>query len=121
MKDCRRPAGCASQGWTRARVVRIWVIVIAVAAVSAALGYLLLDPASGRNGAFAQGFAAGALLAMITDTMLPESYDVEHTSTGALVAIGFSVSLILRDLTMTPASPTSVTSRGPNDAPCEPR
>jgi zinc transporter ZupT len=57
----------------QARVIRMWVIVIAVAAVSAALGYLVLDPASGRTGAFAQGFAAGALLAMIADTLLPEA------------------------------------------------
>ena len=61
--------------------------------MSAALGYVLLDPASGRTGAFAQGFAAGALLAMVTDTMLPEAYDVERVSTGALVAIGFAISL----------------------------
>ena len=88
-------SGLRIAGWTRARVVRMWVIVIAVAAVSAALGYLLLDPASGRTGALAQGFAAGALLAMITDTMLPEAYDVEKISTGALVAIGFAVSLTL--------------------------
>ena len=70
-------SGMRIAGWTRARVVRMWLIVIAVSAVSAALGYVLLDPASGRTGAFAQGFAAGALLAMVTDTMLPESYDVE--------------------------------------------
>jgi zinc transporter, ZIP family len=88
-------SGLRIAGWTRARVVRMWVIVIAVAAVSAALGYLLLDPASGRTGAFAQGFAAGALLAMVTDTMLPEAYDVEQTNTGALVAIGFAISLML--------------------------
>jgi ZIP family zinc transporter len=88
-------SGLRIAGWTRARVVRMWVIVIVVAAVSAALGYVLLDPASGRSGAFAQGFAAGALLAMITDTMLPEAYDVERTSTGALVAIGFAISLML--------------------------
>jgi ZIP family zinc transporter len=73
----------------------MWVIVIAVSAVSAALGYALLDPTHGRTGAFAQGFAAGALLAMITDTMLPEAYQVEHSSTGALVAIGFAISLVL--------------------------
>jgi ZIP family zinc transporter len=88
-------SGLRIAGWTRKRVVRMWVIVIAVAAVSAALGYLLLDPASGRTGAFAQGFAAGALLAMVTDTMLPEAYDVEKTNTGALVAIGFAISLML--------------------------
>jgi len=88
-------SGLRIAGWTRARVVRMWVIVIAVAAVSAALGYLLLDPASGRTGVFAQGFAAGALLAMVTDTMLPEAYDVEKLNTGALVSIGFAISLML--------------------------
>jgi ZIP family zinc transporter len=88
-------SGLRIAGWTRARVVRMWVIVIAVSAVSAALGYALLDPTHGRTGAFAQGFAAGALLAMITDTMLPEAYQVEHSSTGALVAIGFAISLVL--------------------------
>lgn len=41
--------------------------MIAVSAVSAALGYALLDPTRGNTDAFAQGFAAGALLAVITD------------------------------------------------------
>jgi zinc transporter, ZIP family len=88
-------SGLRIAGWTRARVVKLWLLVIAVSAVSAALGYALLDPTHGHTGAFAQGFAAGALLAMITDTMLPEAYDVEHVSTGALVAIGFAISLML--------------------------
>lgn len=88
-------SGLRIAGWPRARVVRMWLVVIAVAGVSAALGYALLDPASGRTGAFAQGFAAGALLAMVTDTMLPEAYEVERISTGALVAIGFAISLTL--------------------------
>src|SRR5664279_1816592 len=88
-------SGLRIAGWARSRVVRMWLIVILVSAVSAALGFALLDPASGRTGALAQGFAAGALLAMITDTMLPEAYDVERVSTGSLVAIGFAVSLML--------------------------
>ncbi len=91
-------SGLRIAGWSRTRVVRMWLIVIAVSALSAALGYALLDPASGRTGAFAQGFAAGALLAMITDTMLPEAYEVEHVATGALVAIGFAISLMLSAL-----------------------
>jgi zinc transporter, ZIP family len=88
-------SGLRIAGWPRARVVRMWLAVMAVSGVSAALGYTLLDPASGRNGAFAQGFAAGALLAMVTDTLLPEAYEVERFRTGSLVAIGFAVSLIL--------------------------
>jgi ZIP family zinc transporter len=88
-------SGLRTAGWSRGRVVKMWLVVVAVSAISAALGFALLDPASGHTGALAQGFAAGALLAMITDTMLPEAYDVEKVSTGSLVAIGFAVSLML--------------------------
>jgi ZIP family zinc transporter len=88
-------SGLRISGWSRGRVVKMWILVVAVSAVSAALGYALLNPTHGHTGAFAQGFAAGALLAMITDTMLPESYDVEKVSTGSLVAIGFAISLML--------------------------
>jgi zinc transporter, ZIP family len=88
-------SGLRIAGWRRSRVVQLWLIVVAVSGVSAALGYALLDPTSGHTGAFAQGFAAGALLAMITDTMLPESYTEEGVSTGSLVAIGFAISLML--------------------------
>jgi ZIP family zinc transporter len=88
-------SGLRIAGWARSRVVTMWTLVIVVSAVSAALGYALLDPASGRTGALAQGFAAGALLAMVTDTMLPEAYEEERISTGSLVAIGFAISLML--------------------------
>lgn len=88
-------SGLRKSGWTRNRVVKMWLLVMLVAAISGALGYAVLDPASGRTGAFAQGFAAGALLAMVSDTMLPEAYEEERTSTGALVAIGFAISLML--------------------------
>jgi ZIP family zinc transporter len=88
-------SGLRIAGWSVGRVSRMWLVVIIVSAVSAALGYVLLDPASGHTGALVQGFAAGALLAMITDTMLPESYDVERVRTGSLVAVGFAVSLML--------------------------
>ncbi|MFD7024645.1 ZIP family metal transporter [Promicromonospora sukumoe] len=91
-------SGLRTTGWTRSRVLRMWSVVVLVSAVSAALGYLLLDPASGRTGAAAQGFAAGALLAMVSNTLLPESYKVEGVATGSLVAVGFAVSLMLSAL-----------------------
>lgn len=91
-------SGLRATGWARSRVLWMWSVVVLVSAVSAALGYLLLDPATGRTGAAAQGFAAGALLAMVSNTLLPESYKVEGVATGSLVAIGFAVSLMLSAL-----------------------
>jgi zinc transporter, ZIP family len=88
-------SGLRLAGWPRRRVTRMWLLVIVVAAASAALGYAVLDPTHGRAGAFAQAFAAGALLTMVADTMLPEAFKVEGIYTGSLVAIGFAVSLML--------------------------
>jgi zinc transporter, ZIP family len=95
------PEGMASSSglkeakWPRSRVMLMWLAVVVVSALSAAAGYLLLDPASGRTGALVQAFAAGALLAMLADTLLPEAYAVEGVLTGPLVVTGFAVSLAL--------------------------
>ena len=91
-------AGLRIAGWRRGRVLGMWLAVVIVAGVSAALGYQVLGDASGHSGAFAQGFAAGALLAMVADTMLPEAYEVEKGFTGSLVVVGFAISLILSSL-----------------------
>ena len=88
-------AGLRIAGWARRRVLTMWLIVVAVSAVSAAAGYALLDPEGGRAAALIEAFAAGALLAMVTDTLLPEAFEVEGIYTGTLVTIGFAVSLIL--------------------------
>jgi ZIP family zinc transporter len=98
------PEGMASSsglriaGWPRRRVFLMWSGVILVSAISAALGAVLLDPEAGRTGAAAQAFAAGALLAMLADTLLPEAYEVEGVITGTLVVVGFAASLGLQAL-----------------------
>ena len=76
----------------------MWSAVVIVSAIAAALGYALLDPESGRTGALVQAFAAGALLAMVADTLLPQAYAVEGVWTGTLVVIGFAISIALSAL-----------------------
>ena len=77
----------------------MWSGVVLVSAVSAAAGYAVLDPDTGQTGALVQAFAAGALLAMLADTLLPEAYKVEGVWTGSLVVFGFAISLgLLGDL-----------------------
>jgi ZIP family zinc transporter len=88
-------AGLKQAAWPRGRVMGMWLVVVAVSALSAAAGYGLLDPASGATGALVEAFAAGALLAMLADTMLPEAYQVEGVLTGPLVVVGFAVSIAL--------------------------
>jgi ZIP family zinc transporter len=91
-------AGLKAAGWAQRKVVLMWTVVIFVSAVSAAAGYALLDPVNDRTGGLVQAFAAGALLAMLADTLLPEAYEVEGVVTGPLVVVGFAVSLGLSAL-----------------------
>jgi ZIP family zinc transporter len=88
-------SGLKRARWSVERVVGMWTTVVAVSAASAAVGYAVLGPSSGGTGGLVQAFAAGSLLAMISDTMLPEAFKVEGVATGALVVGGFAVSIIL--------------------------
>ena len=88
-------SGLRQAGWPRNQVVARWSVVVLVSGTAAAAGYGMLGPASGRTGALVQAFAAGALLAMLADTLLPQAYAVEGVLTGSLVVTGFAVSLAL--------------------------
>jgi zinc transporter, ZIP family len=91
-------SGLKAAGWPRRKVVLMWLAVMAVSAVAALVGYVVLDPESGRTGALVQAFAAGALIAMVADTLLPEAFKVEGAWTGLLVAVGFTISIALSAL-----------------------
>jgi ZIP family zinc transporter len=88
-------SGLRAAGWPRARVVVMWLVVVAVSGLASAAGYLVLDPDGGLLSALVQAFAAGALLAMLADTMLPEAYAVEGVLTGPVVVAGFAISVAL--------------------------
>jgi len=88
-------SGLRQAGWPRNQMVAMWSVVVLVSGTAAAAGYGMLGPASGRTGALVQAFAAGALLAMLADTLLPQAYAVEGVLTGSLVVTGFAVSLAL--------------------------
>ncbi|MDI1288798.1 MAG: hypothetical protein PSX37_02450 [bacterium] len=88
-------AGLRTQGWPRGRVLAMWGLVVATSAAAAAVGHQVLANDDGTWSGIAQTFAAGALLAMIADTMVPDSYAVEREWTGGLVVAGFALSLLI--------------------------
>jgi len=84
-------------GWSRGRVLLLWVIVVAASTLSAGLGYVALEGASGSWISAIQAFAAGAILTMLADEMIPEAYEyTEHNKTvGLALAFGFALSAAL--------------------------
>ena len=88
-------AGLRARGWPQARVLGMGAVVVMTSAVSAGLGHKVLASDDGTLSAIAQTFAAGALLAMIADTMIPDAFEVEREWTGGLVVAGFAISLLI--------------------------
>ncbi len=88
-------AGLRARTWPIGRVMLMWLAVVATSAVAAGLGHTVLASDDGTLTGVVQTFAAGALLAMISDTMIPESYEIERVWTGGLVVGGFAASLLI--------------------------
>ena len=84
-------AGLIEAGWARSRVFGMWSIVVAVSVVAAVAGYGLLDSMGSTGGAFVTAFAAGALLVMLADTLMPEAFQLGGREAGLVTALGFAV------------------------------
>ena len=80
-------------------ILGLWSAVAVVCAVAAAAGYGLLGGASPAAVAVVQAFAAGAILTMLADTMLPEAYTNAGKTTGLVLCGGFITAFLLSHLT----------------------
>ena len=63
-------------------VLKIWALVVVASTAAAALGFGLLDGASGDLIGFINAFAGGAVLTMLADEMIPEAYGGAATLPG---------------------------------------
>jgi zinc transporter, ZIP family len=86
--------GMAAAGWPKQRIIGIWLAVVGVSAAAAAIGYAF-TAAMSLDGVLAQSFAAGALLTMLSDSMLPEAHENGGNAVGLLTVLGFTVAFAL--------------------------
>jgi zinc transporter, ZIP family len=89
--------GMSTAGWPKRRILGIWLAVAGVSTLAAALGYALTSLRSLDN-VLAQSFAAGALLTMLSDSMLPEAHENGGNAVGLLTVLGFAVAFALSQL-----------------------
>jgi zinc transporter, ZIP family len=79
------------QGHDRRRVAFTWVGIAILCALATLVGYAIADSASNDLQAGVNGFAAGALLVMLVDSMIPEATEQAGRTTGLVTALGFAV------------------------------
>ena len=88
----------AKQGKPRERILRLWLLVAAICALASLAGYLLADAVSGDAKAAIDGFAAGALLVMLIDSMIPDARKDAGRRAGLVTVLGFAVAAGLSSL-----------------------
>jgi zinc transporter, ZIP family len=76
-----------ARGW----LMRLWLAVAAVCTVATVVGYAVADALSAEWQAAINGFAAGALLVMLCDSMIPESRRKAGLPAGLVLVLGFAV------------------------------
>lgn len=82
-------AGMKRSGRSAAFIFGIWGTIAIVSGLAALVGYSVFDCFSHEARSATTAIAAGAILAMIADTMLPEAFEGEHNLTGLITAAGF--------------------------------
>jgi ZIP family zinc transporter len=94
--DHSRPAGPGNPpAWSAGRVLGLWTIVALLSALAAGLGYALLAGSPPVVAATIQSFAAGAVLAMLADTMMPEAFEEAGQAVGVVTVLGYAVGTLL--------------------------
>lgn len=87
--------GLISSGMSRGRLLGMWAGIVVLSGASSAVGYQVLQSASSDLGAFSQAFAAGAMLTMLADTMMPEAYEQGGKAVGLVTVLGFALAVWL--------------------------
>ncbi|WP_426226201.1 ZIP family metal transporter [Pseudarthrobacter sp. DSP2-3-2b1] len=82
-------AGMKRAGRGPKYVFGIWSAIALLCGIASLLGYTALENASPGLVAFITAVAAGGILAMLADTMIPEAFEEHHNLTGFTAAVGF--------------------------------
>ena len=82
-------------GTRAATIRRLWLLVALVCVAATVVGYAVADNVSRNLNAAIDGFAAGALLVMLIDSMIPEAVRKGGDVSGLVTVLGFAVAAAL--------------------------
>jgi len=90
--------GMRQQGMSHGRILFMWVSLMLLTGLGAALGSQFFADAGPTAFALVEGLAAGAMLTMIAETMLPEAYFKGGSVVGMSTLMGFLVAIFFKTL-----------------------
>ncbi|HEX8546987.1 MAG TPA: ZIP family zinc transporter [Cytophagaceae bacterium] len=88
-------SGMKKAGRSKVYIFGVWITLTIVFALSSWSGYSVFSHFSPHVVGATLAVAAGAILAMIVDTMIPEAFEEQHNFAGMITVVGFAVAFIL--------------------------
>jgi ZIP family zinc transporter len=88
-------AGMKKAGRSNRYIFSLWTGILLVSGMAAAAGYLLLGTAAPALPAAILAFAAGGVLAMLAESMVPEAFENAQPFIGLITVVGFLVAFLL--------------------------
>jgi zinc transporter, ZIP family len=87
-------ADLAASGWGARKLGGLWFLVVLACGIAAVIGYVGTEITSDVVGDRAAAIAAGGLLAMLTNSLMPFSFERGGALAGAATAVGFCLSVL---------------------------
>jgi zinc transporter, ZIP family len=88
-------AGMKQAGRPRGYVFGLWTAITVVSGMAALAGYMIFSGFSAGVIAGTTALAAGAILSMLADTMIPEAFEEAHDFAGLITVAGFLAAFVL--------------------------
>ena len=87
-----------SGGMSNRTVLGIWLAILTASVLTAMFGYAVVSELATNAGAFFNGFAAGAVLMVLSTSLIPEGYEKANRIAGLMVVLGFAIGFGLEHL-----------------------
>ena len=85
----------SASGTPRRSILSLWAVVVLASAVASAIGYGVLGQMGPHVVVLLDSFAAGAILAMLAESMIPEAYAQGGRAVGLATTFGFAIAAAL--------------------------
>jgi ZIP family zinc transporter len=93
-------SGMRNAGRSRIYIFGVWTAIACLSAMASVSGYVLFSHYSADVVAATTALAAGAILCMLADTMIPEAFAEAHTFVGLITVLGFLTAFLLTKLSV---------------------
>ncbi|MGB9980486.1 ZIP family metal transporter [Methanobacterium sp.] len=88
-------AGIKNAGWNPRSIFGMWILITIISGLASLAGYAVFSQLPSSITSLTLALAAGGILSMLVDTMIPEAFSETHDLTGLITVLGFIVSFIL--------------------------